>query len=67
MPLRSFDSFQLIEQKTTAVNQMEAELHTKERLCDVYKSSADAANDEIRDLKEQFEETRQLLKESEEG
>lgn len=41
-----------MEERATSLNEMDAELRTKERLAQVYRSSLDAANNEIEALKE---------------
>jgi len=43
---------QMVEERTTAMNELDAELRAKERLTDVYKQSLESANVEIGSLKE---------------
>lgn len=58
---------QLISEKTIALGEMEAELRAKERLTEVYKTSSEAADNEISALRESEERFQALLQESENG
>ncbi|KAI1723190.1 nucleoprotein TPR [Ditylenchus destructor] len=43
---------QIVEERATTMNEMDAELRTKERLTDVYKQSLEATNSQLSELKE---------------
>uniref|UniRef100_A0A915EFA8 Uncharacterized protein n=1 Tax=Ditylenchus dipsaci TaxID=166011 RepID=A0A915EFA8_9BILA len=56
---------ELVDQRAATLNEMDAELHAKERLAEVYKTSLESANNEIFNLKHSEVEIQSTLQEGE--
>jgi regulator of replication initiation timing len=57
----------LLAEKTTAINEMESEMRAKERLAELYKGTADAAQTEIAALRDTENRLQTLLQENDIG
>jgi vacuolar-type H+-ATPase subunit H len=57
---------QVIDENSSRINELEAEMRTRERLADVYKEASEVADKEIEELKESETRLEILLKEKEE-